>query len=734
MQRHQHLPAVVKVTSQPTASIACIHPAMTMKENRRSKSILATMKRPVVDYDGSNNLAMALVSSRMNSPKRSASRGQRDGIDIILRGEEASSCCRCSPSLSSLRTRRVHYDTRRRKNGSNFNFYSNSSIIVIIFNLTTTICLLILMQHSTSTSSTITNCLAFNAKTNFLLPPTSVSTIIRRRALSSNLHLTRFPVQRQQYPKRKITRQSSRPVSFRLSSSSSSSSSSELHKSTQQQQQQQPLQILVCDRNIETNTTQPLVYSINEDRYIRQDSSPGRGMNKYTARQLTTETRNKLLRVIQHAFVPLGVNPSYYQFMKWRILQRFVNSNLHVLGTQSLLMGLGLKSKSLGVSAALTWVLKDALGKLTRLVWASRMGRRFDSDAKRWRFRASLVYALGNYLEIVTYINPTLFLLWATLANSCKQVAMLTSSATRSALYNSFRDGKRENIADITAKGEAQIAVVDLLGIAFGVSLSRAVGTSVKSVVSTYIILQILELNLLFREIRSVQFNVMNFERMAQVIEAFLDVDCQDSQNNALNGATATIRQEGPKTGLVPRPEHIAKKERIFLPPKHLRRRALAFGSMGRAKLNPDELSRLVNIFSKDRYMLIVGENTKKDHRKLGLFQTTTPEEAVQQNCHIVLHEEATNLDILKSTLAVFLLRKKLVASGRGVVHADNGGEGVADLRCSDVYDLLEETRDETDRLFPLLIKQLSQQGWAPPSRNMFGRVQQRAYWPLNKQ
>jgi hypothetical protein len=41
------------------------------------------------------------------------------------------------------------------------------------------------------------------------------------------------------------------------------------------------------------------------------------------------------------------------------------------------------------------------------------MGGKFDSDAKRWRFRSSLVYALGNALEIITYINPQLFLLWA---------------------------------------------------------------------------------------------------------------------------------------------------------------------------------------------------------------------------------------------------------------------------------------------------------------------------------
>lgn len=71
---------------------------------------------------------------------------------------------------------------------------------------------------------------------------------------------------------------------------------------------------------------------------------------------------------------------------------------------------------------------------------------------------------------------------------------MLTSSATRNALYNSFRkldgsndggnasnsttvgyrrgSGGSENIGDITAKGEAQIAVVELFGIASGICLS----------------------------------------------------------------------------------------------------------------------------------------------------------------------------------------------------------------------------------------------------------------------
>lgn len=98
---------------------------------------------------------------------------------------------------------------------------------------------------------------------------------------------------------------------------------------------------------------------------------------------------------LKAAFVPAGVTPVYYRYTRWRILQRWINANLQVFGTQSLLLGLGIKTKSLAAfSAALNWVLKDALGKIVRMIWASKMGGKFDSDAKRWRMRASFLYAV----------------------------------------------------------------------------------------------------------------------------------------------------------------------------------------------------------------------------------------------------------------------------------------------------------------------------------------------------
>lgn len=97
-------------------------------------------------------------------------------------------------------------------------------------------------------------------------------------------------------------------------------------------------------------------------------------------------------------------------------------------------------------------MLKDALGKFSRIFWASKNGKRFDSDAKRWRFRSSLLFATGNALEIMTYFIPGMFLLTAAIANALKQVAMLTSSSTRNAIYKCL-SRNADNIGDITAKG-----------------------------------------------------------------------------------------------------------------------------------------------------------------------------------------------------------------------------------------------------------------------------------------
>ncbi|KAL3764611.1 hypothetical protein ACHAW5_000486 [Stephanodiscus triporus] len=553
-----------------------------------------------------------------------------------------------------------------------------------------------------------------------------------------------------------------------------------------------------------------LIYDAATGRYLdiadaESSSSSSSSYGVLVAASTTTNNErdhdvfiHKWGRFLHSAFVPEGVSQSYYSYVRWRILQRFVNANVHVIGTQSLLMGLrgmqqgrvassaaaagGGGAATLGAAAATNWVLKDTLGKVVRMAWASRMGRKFDPDAKRWRFRASLIYALGNGLEVSTYLHPQYFLVLAMLANSCKQMSMLTSSATRNAIYNSFRridnesspspggvaapsgganggaaaigtsgNGRRgsggvENIGDITAKGEAQIAVVDLLGIVSGICLSRAVGVSVQNVFAIWVILQIAEIFCMYHEMRSVEYKTFNFERMYTVLGDLM-LDGEEIQR----ADDIPLEQQRYKfTGRIPTPRQIAAKEKIFLPPDHLARRAIAFGSPGRTLLDPEELDMLINdVFRGEKYFLVVGQDVKnarglssrarqwmrrrKEARKgsRSMYGGIDP----QEQCHIVLHADANNLDILKSALALVILRKKLVKKVMGVTHSSNRivNDASSALRSRDCIAELRGAGTEANEIFPQFLRELTKQGWRPPLRSMLGRVSARADWPIQR-
>lgn len=63
------------------------------------------------------------------------------------------------------------------------------------------------------------------------------------------------------------------------------------------------------------------------------------------------------------------------------------------------------------------------------------------------------------------------------------------------------------------SEGEAQIAVVDLLGMLSGIGLCTLVGTSRNSIVAAYAILSLIDISAIYNEIRAVVFTVLNHER-----------------------------------------------------------------------------------------------------------------------------------------------------------------------------------------------------------------------------
>ena len=245
----------------------------------------------------------------------------------------------------------------------------------------------------------------------------------------------------------------------------------------------------------------------------------------------------------------------------------------------------------------------------------------------------------------------------------------------------------------------------------------------------------------MYHEMTSVVYKTFNFERMYTVLGKLL-VD--EEEGDA--GSTAGTNNDKYKfTGHIPTPEQIAATEKIFLPPDHLARRAIAFGSPGRSALDPGELDMLINdVFRGEKYFLVVGQDVKNQRglsarvRQFMRRKNGGPVIDPQEECHIVLHADANNLDILKSALALVILRKKLVkkistTEGSSTVNNNTESNDTTELRSRECMDVLRESREEASEIFPQLLRELTKQGWRPPLRSMLGRVSARAEWTIQK-
>lgn len=101
----------------------------------------------------------------------------------------------------------------------------------------------------------------------------------------------------------------------------------------------------------------------------------------------------------------------------------------------------------------------------------------------------------------------------------------------------------------MTAKGEAQIAVVDLVGMLLGLLVSKRLGVASTlanpaTLVAIYLALSISEIGAMYKEIKCVVFRSLNLERANIVLGDYVE------------------------TGICPGPVEVARSERILRRPK----------------------------------------------------------------------------------------------------------------------------------------------------------------------
>jgi hypothetical protein len=105
--------------------------------------------------------------------------------------------------------------------------------------------------------------------------------------------------------------------------------------------------------------------------------------------------------------------------------------------------------------------------------------------------------------------------------------------------YKSFARNL-DNIGDITAKGESQVAVIDLIGMFTGIILGKSLHASKSAMITAFVLLSVGDLLCVYFEIRSVVFNSLNFERLKLVLPTvFRMIDTSaDQQDSSATSAT----------------------------------------------------------------------------------------------------------------------------------------------------------------------------------------------------
>ncbi|TRZ06544.1 hypothetical protein HGM15179_020563, partial [Zosterops borbonicus] len=178
--------------------------------------------------------------------------------------------------------------------------------------------------------------------------------------------------------------------------------------------------------------------------------------------------RERLRRAAARVLLPQGfpdsVSPDYGPYQCWDSLQALCSSLAGSLSTRAVLEAVGVGDGAATVSgAALTWLLRDGVGIVTRIVFVWLQGSHLDCEAKQWRFAADLLNDVALVMEILAphwlSLGPALLVM----AAAARCVVGVAGGATRAAL--AVHQARRDNVADVAAKDSSQETLVNGAGL-----------------------------------------------------------------------------------------------------------------------------------------------------------------------------------------------------------------------------------------------------------------------------
>ncbi|CDW83257.1 UNKNOWN [Stylonychia lemnae] len=409
--------------------------------------------------------------------------------------------------------------------------------------------------------------------------------------------------------------------------------------------------------------------------------------NQNQVDQLHRNIHNGLFETFLPAGYPHTVAPAYLKFSIYSNMSAFLYTAMGFLSAQSLFVAIGSTMTQANVAAAAyTWVLKDGLGQLGGILFASRYGRNFDEDIKKWRFMAIFALNVAMYIEILTLSFPHHFLLLASLANVGKNICFLLASASRASI--NMQLSKNNNIGDISGKSVSQATASTLVGGAFGLWISKVIDiTQVSQLYPIFIVLTGMNIAASYFSAKVIDEIYLNNQRAYLLFNEYF-------QNNYKFSSAAHIN-------------HIE----VFYLPNLLNMKVCKFIKYGHSSVyslledKKDKLyqQNLVNqLKQKDRKFIyhVEGLNSRFRTNFKGFFNNGRP-----YKIHINMKKEAENIDILKSYYFARLLDNQL---NKDMSYNKN------DSNTNNLYQKIYEAEQEYKQIdFSEFENQLKGQGWS---------------------
>jgi hypothetical protein len=283
-----------------------------------------------------------------------------------------------------------------------------------------------------------------------------------------------------------------------------------------------------------------------------------------------------------------SVRSNYIPYVSWQAVSSVANSASGVLSTQSLLFAVGLGAGSIPLAAALNWIIKDGLGQIGGVAFASwvNQNNKLDAEPKKYRVFAGICMDIAGIMEILSPLAPSYFLLIASVSNIGKNIAWMTMSATKAGIHRNFI--LKENLGDVTAKSASQTTACSVVGTGIGILLSTTIGTEVSHLLAAFTALSVVHMVSNYISLKHVAVHTFNHQRLERLI------------TNYFNKAKCDERIVSPQT--------VGQTESFVLPYKTILNRGCIESGVQLDKLfvSQEQLHFLQKVFKGKSYLISV--------------------------------------------------------------------------------------------------------------------------------